>query len=78
MKESYDPVDSHKNQCQQGVIHQGKPKEKIKEISDKVNLRKRSRKYQIKKKRKISRKYQIKEVYLTIGPYYYENFDRYL
>ena len=66
MKESYDPVDSHKNQCQQGVIHQGKPKEKIKEISDKVNLRKRSRKY------------QIKEVYLTIGPYYYENFDRYL
>ena len=34
MKESYDPVDSHKNQSQQGVVHQGKPKEKIKEISD--------------------------------------------
>ena len=34
MKESYDPVDSHKNQSQQGVVYQGKPKEKIKEILD--------------------------------------------
>ena len=58
MKESYDPVDSHKNQSQQGVVYQGKPKEKIKEISDYKSV--------------------PGTLYLTIGPYHYENFDRYL